>query len=55
MMTKFQCTECDEVHDRFDDAARCHWGIGGVIEVEDPTFSPAVETFLDNVMPSLDW
>lgn len=30
----FQCTECDEVHTTFKTAARCHPGIGGVIELD---------------------
>jgi hypothetical protein len=30
---RWQCTECDTVFDDFDEAARCHWGIGGVEQV----------------------
>ena len=30
----WQCTECDTLHLTFADAAACHHGIGGVIEVE---------------------
>lgn len=32
--TKFQCTECDKIHNTFAAAARCHHGIGGVIEID---------------------
>lgn len=33
-MTTYRCTECDTDHKTFDKAAKCHWGIGGVEEVE---------------------
>lgn len=33
MSVRYQCTECDEVHDTFQEAANCHFGIGGVQEV----------------------
>jgi hypothetical protein len=35
MATIYRCTECDAEYKSFDKAARCHWGIGGVEEVED--------------------
>jgi hypothetical protein len=31
MTVRWQCTECDTVYDEPDEAARCHWGIGGVM------------------------
>jgi hypothetical protein len=30
MTVRWQCTECDTIHDDFEAAAQCHWGIGGV-------------------------
>jgi hypothetical protein len=29
----YQCTECDEVHPSLVKAGKCHYGIGGVVEV----------------------
>jgi hypothetical protein len=34
MKTQFACTECDKVHDSYEEAANCHPGIGGVVEVD---------------------
>jgi hypothetical protein len=31
---RYQCNECDEVHETFAAAANCHFGIGGVIEID---------------------
>lgn len=33
MSLRFQCTECDKVHDTLQEGALCCPGIGGVIEV----------------------
>lgn len=38
----YRCTECDAVHDSFDAAAACHYGIGGVEEVESPADAAAI-------------
>lgn len=32
-MSRYRCTECDKLYASPDAAARCHWGIGGVVEV----------------------
>jgi hypothetical protein len=34
-VVKYRCTECDEVYDTMEQAARCHWMIAGVEEVHD--------------------
>lgn len=31
---EYECTECDERYDTLEDAAKCHYGIGGVQEGE---------------------
>jgi hypothetical protein len=33
-ITMYQCTECDATYPTFDAAAQCHFGIGGVVEVD---------------------
>lgn len=33
MSLRYQCTECDTIHDDFDAAAHCCHMIGGVIEI----------------------
>ena len=40
MSVRYRCTECDDTFDDFDDAAQCHWGIGGVVDVEDDEDEP---------------
>lgn len=30
----YRCTECDMTYPTMDAAARCHWGIGGVVGPE---------------------
>jgi DNA-directed RNA polymerase subunit RPC12/RpoP len=34
---RYRCTECDKTYSLFAQAARCHWGIGGVEDVDDRT------------------
>jgi hypothetical protein len=48
MSERYRCTECDETFDDFDDAAQCHWGIGGVVEVEDGTSGQDRESYTDD-------
>jgi len=33
-MSGYQCTECDEVYPTLAEAGQCHYGIGGVVEVD---------------------
>ena len=35
MAKHFQCNECGEIYDRFRDAAQCHFGIGGVTDLNE--------------------